>query len=63
MSSDTSPDYVFGRPLKTYLAPHEIARLMVYRSRILAEVCEHVSPERVREDLPQCSTCQTQPAE
>jgi hypothetical protein len=62
-SGDSSPDYVFGRPMETYLAPHEIARLMVYRSRILAEVCEHISPERIREDLPQCSSCQAERAD
>ena len=63
-SGASSPDYVFGRPMKTYLGPHEIARLMVYRSRVLAETCEHIGPECVAEELlPGCSTCQAKPAD
>ena len=59
----SNPEYVFGRPMKTYLAPRDIARLMIYRSRVLAEFCEHVEAERIGEEVLRCSACQTQRAE
>ena len=55
---DSDREYVFGRPMKTYLSPHEIARLTVYRSRVLADVCEHMDVERIGEELPRCTACQ-----
>ena len=32
--SDVDQAYVWGRPASTYLAPHQIVRLMLLRSRL-----------------------------
>ena len=42
--SDVDQVYVWGRPASTYLAPHQIVRLMLLRSRLDDPTCCATAP-------------------